>query len=67
MSLQLGGDHVGFQETGPMCAVSSSGLILMKLSGIFACTVRSKYLTKLLESNMLTRVATTKYGFISYM
>ena len=57
-------DQVGFQENGPMCAVSSSHLV-PKLSGIFACTVRSKSLTKLLESNIPTRVATTKYGFIS--
>ena len=66
MALQLCGDQVGFQENGPMCAVSSSHLV-PKLSGIFACTVRSKFLMKLLESNIPTRVATTKSGFISCM
>ena len=65
--------HVPYQlcgeasrSTGPMCAVSSRHLA-PKLSGTFAWTVRSKSLTKLLESNIPTRVATTKCGFISYM
>ena len=66
MAPQLYWDWVWFQENGPTCAVSSSHLV-PKLSGIFACTARSKFLTKLLESNILTRVATTKYGFIFYM
>ena len=43
----------------------SSGHLVPKLSGIFACTVRSKFVMKLLESNIPTRVITTKYGFIS--
>ena len=63
MALQLCGDQVGFQENGPMCAVPSSRLV-PKLS---ACTVRSKSLTKLPESNIPTRVATAKDGFISCM
>ena len=66
MVLQHCVDQVGFQEHGPLCAVSSSHLV-PKLSGIFACTVRSKFLMKFLESNIPTRVATTKYGFISCM
>ena len=56
----------GFQENGPMCAVSSSHLV-PKLSGILARTVSSKFLMKLLETNIPTRAATTKYGFISCM
>ena len=59
-------DQVGFQDNGSMCAVSSCHLV-PKLSGTVACTVHSKSLTKLLESNVPTRVATTKYGFISCM
>ena len=66
MALQLCGDQVAFQENGPMCAVSSSHLV-PKLSGTFARTVRSKSLTKLFESNIPTRVSTTKYGSVSYM
>ena len=65
-ALQRRGDQVEFRESGPMCAVSTSHLV-PKLSGIFACTVRSKSLTKFLESNIPTRVAPTKCGFISYM
>ena len=66
VALQHCGDLVELQENGPMCAVSSSHPV-PKLSGIFACTVRSKFHVKLLESNIPTRVATTKYGFISCM
>ena len=50
----------------PMCGGSSSHPV-SKLSGIFACTVRSKLIMKFLESNLPTRVATTRYGFISCM
>ena len=58
------GDQVEFQENGPMCADSSSHPV-PRLSGIFACTVRSKFLTKLLASNLPTSAATTKFGFIN--
>ena len=58
------GDRVDFQENGPMCAASSSYQVL-GLSGIFACTARSKFLMKFLEPNLLTRVTTMKNGFIS--
>ena len=64
-ALQHCRDQMEFQENSPMCAVSSSHLV-PKLSGIFACTVRSKFLMKLLESNLPTRVAATKDGFTSF-
>ena len=64
MALQHCGGQVEFLENGPKCAVSSSHPVL-RLSGFFACTVRSNFLMKFSESNLPTRVATTKYGFIS--
>ena len=59
-------NQMEFQENGRMCAGSSSHPV-PRLSGIFACTVRSKVIMKFLESNLPTRVATTRYGFIFCM
>ena len=49
----------------PVCVGSSSHSV-PRLSGIFACKVRSKLIMKFLESNVPTRVATTKYVFVFY-
>ena len=49
-----------------MCVGSPSHLV-PRLSGISACTVRSIFIMKFLESGLPTRVATTRYGFISCM
>ena len=47
--------------------VGSSRHQVPKLSGKFACTVRSEFLMKLSASNLQTRAATRKYGIISCM